>query len=98
MCAKINVIEWLASSERLVFRKKSCSLDVVQVMACSSRNNMLGFWTQVLGIQIPHLRLIKGQHLLLLVTKSLAVYSQKTIVKIKSVKIMNIYIFSIAII
>jgi hypothetical protein len=36
-------------------------------MACGSRNNMLGFWTQVLGIQVSHLRLIKGQHLLVLV-------------------------------
>ncbi len=98
MCAKINVIQWLASSGRLVFRKKSCNLDMVLVMACSSKNNMLGFWTQVLGIQIPHLRLIKGQHLLLWVMKSLAVYSQKAIVKIKSVKIIYIYIFSIAII
>jgi len=67
MCTKISVIQWLASSGRFVFRKNSCNLDVVPVMACSSGNNMLGFWTQVLGIQVSHLRLIKGQHLLLLV-------------------------------
>ncbi len=67
MCTKINVIQWLASSGRLVFRKKSCNLDVIPIMAWSSKNNMLGFWTQVLGIQVSHLRLIKGQHLLLLV-------------------------------
>jgi len=67
MCTKVSVIQWLTSSGRLVFRKNSCNLDVVLVMACSYGNNMLGFWTQVLGIQVFHLRLIKGQHLLLLV-------------------------------
>jgi hypothetical protein len=37
MCTKISVIQWLASSGGLVFRKNSCSLDVILVMACSSR-------------------------------------------------------------
>jgi hypothetical protein len=67
MCTKINVIQWLASSGGLVFRKKSCNLDVVLVLACSFENNMVGFWTQVLGIQVSHLKLIKSRHLLLLV-------------------------------
>ncbi len=67
MCTKISVIQWLIASGRFVFRKNSCNLDVVLVMACSSRNNMLGFWNQVLGTQASHLRLINNQHLLLLV-------------------------------
>jgi len=36
-------------------------------MAYNSINNMLGFWNQMLGTQAYHLRLIKGQHVLLLV-------------------------------
>jgi hypothetical protein len=45
MCTKISVIQWLASSDRLAFRKKSCNLNAVLAMACSLRNNILGFWT-----------------------------------------------------
>jgi hypothetical protein len=31
MCTKINVIQWLASSGRLVLRKNSCNLDGVPI-------------------------------------------------------------------